>query len=319
MTRARDLSHEPYGLASSLLVFRMKSLINAARLMIIIAASAGSPLLVARAQVTQSFAGISDLKTGRAVCMTDSGQQTGSSSAHCATPTTGGDAFSRGSANQASRLLQTSVSLKQSGATGSFSSLAAAESYAQNTMYILGAPASGDQVVFRFLTTRVMSFLGTVGQTPYGYTELFVSSGLDPNAIGLVFIESGRGGNTSTTLDHAVLTSLGVDVSFGMNAFAPVTIFNFEGVLVISLDPDQLPGATLDAQYDVRLAGIDAIDARNNVLARAIFDSVGNATLDFGPTAVPEPPTLGLVALGLMSIGACARRRSPRASRTRIQ
>jgi hypothetical protein len=183
---------------------------------------------------------------------------------------------------------------------------------------VTGGTGAHDYLLFRFLTNEPG---GIVGGSP------FVSQGGVGHEFNLVLNGSVVGhygrddhaGGPNPKFDVSIMPGtthrLGtIDVMLDFLAVSGVLRYEFSTQANMHFINGPHVPRVLDefGSMDATLAGLDLVDAGENVLASAAFDQLGNATLDV-PIATPEPLTSTLFATGLAIIGLVVRDRRRRA------
>ncbi len=251
---------------------------------------------------------IGDASTYTTSCV-QQGAPGANSSATCNSTTAGGLAGSaRSSSDNALRTVSGAAVMTNSGAQGSTGEpYAMGYGWQYSALTVTGTPAPNDKLVFRFLTNQWVSGFGGTGDAAGGW-ELLVDNATSGDAE--AYQTSDADGTTgAVTLVNAQQTIGGVDL------FLPFTSggtfeysFGATGSAVFNRNQSQPPGATVNGSLTATLQRVDAITGDGEYISSAVFDSQTRlGTIDV--TTAPEPSSLALIAIGLIGVTPCIRRR----------
>ncbi|MEP6619780.1 MAG: PEP-CTERM sorting domain-containing protein [bacterium] len=178
-----------------------------------------------------------------------------------------------------------------------------------NMLFVTGTSGANDQLVFHFSTTLTSVFNGTFDPTTTTTLGVLVTDYTSNPSYSQITYNS----FSSTAIGQNYLfTPGGVDLSLGFAAFTGSYFYAmladaaaFETYSVYSGN-----NTTLVSGIDAVLTGIDDVDANGNVMASAVFNPDGSATMDIVTTTTPEPGSFALVGTGLLVASVSRRRRS---------
>lgn len=261
-----------------------------------------TPISVAVAQASVSYATVYDYGTASNPCYSQVGSL-GSSSAACAAPITGGYVDALTASNNGMRTLSSTITLSQTDPLNILTSLSNTRSLQVNSILLSGTSGASDRLVFHFLTSHTFEYQSAV-QGVGGASSIFIDA---PGDNAYDYREEPIGSNWSSNSQNATVTANGLDLSVAFGGFSG--IYTYDAALDQSawLYGSSVPDEYVTSTWNAQLSGIDAVDANGNVISSAVFDVDGNAALDV--TSIPEPSSLMLVLSGLTALGGVTRRR----------